>query len=108
MQLVAQSTTLTPRLLGIVVAAISSGAGELSFLQLSHWHDHWAIPGFAMGTGMAGLAGAYLYLAMTTWIGLSVHASLNVSSVIALTLLIDCSFFLIYLRLGILLCCRQS
>jgi len=81
MQLVAQSNSLTPRLLGIVVAAISSGAGELSFLQLSHWHDHWAIPGFAMGTGMAGLAGAYLYLAMTTWIGLSVHASLNVSSV---------------------------
>ena len=108
MQLVAQSSTLTPRLLGIVVAAISSGAGELSFLQLSHWHDHWAIPGFAMGTGMAGLAGAYLYLAMTTWIGLSVHASLNISSVTALTLLIDCSFFLIYLRLDILLCYRQS
>jgi len=81
MQLVAQSNSLTPRLLGIIVASISSGAGELSFLQLSHWHDHWAIPGFAMGTGTAGLAGAYLYLALTTWIGLSVHASLNISSV---------------------------
>ena len=82
MQLVAQSDGLTLRLLGIVIASISSGAGELSFLQLTHWHDQWALPGFAVGTGMAGLAGAYLYLSLTTWIGLSVHASLNVSSVI--------------------------
>ena len=83
MQLVAQSSGLTPRLFGIVVASISSGAGELSFLQLTHWHNQWALPGFAVGTGMAGLEGAYLYLALTTWIGLSVHASLNVSSVLA-------------------------
>ena len=81
MQLVAHSTKLTPRLLGIVLASISSGAGELSFLQLTHWHDRLALPGFAVGTGMAGLAGAYLYLALTTSIGLSVHASLNVFSV---------------------------
>ena len=81
MQLVARSNTLTPQLLGIMAASISSGAGELSFLQLTHWHDSLALPGFAVGTGMAGLAGAYLYLSLTTWIGLSVHASLNVSSV---------------------------
>jgi battenin len=81
MQLVAQTTGLIPRLLGIVVASISSGAGELSFLQLTHWQDQWALPGFAVGTGMAGLAGAYFYLALTTWIGLSVRTSLNVSSV---------------------------
>ena len=81
MQLVAQSTTITPRLFGIVAASISSGAGELSFLQLTHWHDKLALPGFAVGTGMAGLAGAYFYLALTTWIGFSVHASLNISSV---------------------------
>lgn len=85
MQLVAQSTGLTPRLLGIIVASISSGAGELSFLQLTHWHDQWALPGFAVGTGMAGLAGAYLYLTLTTWIGLTVHTSLNVSSVLSLS-----------------------
>jgi len=81
MQLVARSTGLAPRLLGIVVASISSGAGELSFLQLTHWHDRSALPGFAVGTGVAGLAGAYLYLALTTWIGMSVHSSLNMSSV---------------------------
>ena len=81
MQLVAQTSSITPRLLGVVVASISSGGGELSFLQLTHWHDRWALPGFAVGTGMAGLAGAYLYLAFTTWIGLSVHSSLNISSV---------------------------
>jgi battenin len=82
MQLVAQTTELSFRLLGIIVASISSGAGELSFLQLTHWHEQTALPGFAVGTGMAGLAGASLYLALTTWIGLSVHTSLNVSSVI--------------------------
>lgn len=81
MQVVAHSTSLTPRLLGIMTASISAGAGELSFLQLTHWHDRSALPGFAVGTGMAGLVGAYLYLALTTWMGLSVHASLNVSSV---------------------------
>jgi battenin len=81
MQLVAQSSGLTARLLGIVLASISSGAGELSFLQLTHWHDELALPGFAVGTGMAGLAGAYFYLAMTTWIGLTPHTSLNISSV---------------------------
>ena len=83
MQLVAHSTGLTNRLLGIVLASISSGAGELSFLQLTHWHETTALPGFAVGTGMAGLAGAYLYLALTTSIGLSVRDSLNVSSVSA-------------------------
>jgi battenin len=81
MQLVARSSGLTPRLLGIAVASISSGAGELSFLQLTHWHGQLALPGWAVGTGVAGLAGAYLYLALTTWIGLSVRASLNLSSV---------------------------
>jgi battenin len=81
MQLVAQTTGITPRLLGIVLAAISSGAGELSFLQLTHWHDAAGLHGFAVGTGAAGLAGAYLYLLLTTWIGLSVKTALNVSSV---------------------------
>lgn len=86
MQLVAYSNRLTPRLLGIVLASISCGAGELSFLQLTHWHDRFSLPAFAMGIGMAGLVGAYLYLAMTTWMGLSVHASLNVSSVSILSM----------------------
>jgi battenin len=72
MQLVAQSSGLTPRLLGIIAASLSLGGGELSFLQLTHWHDQWALPGYGAGTGMAGLVGAYLYLALTTWIGLSV------------------------------------
>ena len=81
MQLVAQSDSLAPRILGISLASISSGAGELSFLQLMHWQDDWALPGFAIGTGMAGLAGAYYYLVLTTWVGLTVRTSLNVSSV---------------------------
>jgi battenin len=94
MQLVAQTTGLTPRLIGIVVASISSGAGELSFLQLTHWHENTALPGFAVGTGMAGLAGAYLYLALTTWIGLSVRTSLNVSSVhLVIRLIVVSSIF---------------
>ena len=101
MQLVAQSNGITPRLLGIVVAAISSGAGELSFLQLTHWHDRLALPGFAVGTGMAGLAGAYLYLAMTTWIGLSVKASLNISSVCCLVF----SISLTYVVSALFACC---
>jgi battenin len=109
MQLVAQASNLVPRLLGIVAASISSGAGELSFLQLTHWHDKLALPGFAVGTGMAGLAGAYFYLALTTWIGLSVHASLNVSSVyLAHLATIDNSFFRTCLQSDILLFCHPD
>lgn len=81
MQLVAQSSGLTSRLLGIVAMSVSSGGGELSFLQLTHWHDEWALPGFGVGTGIAGIAGAYYYLYLTTWIGLSVRTCLNISSV---------------------------
>lgn len=109
MQLVAQASNLVPRLLGIVAASISSGAGELSFLQLTHWHDKLALPGFAVGTGMAGLAGAYFYLVLTTWIGLSVHASLNVSSVCPTRrATIDSSFFRTCSRSDILLFCRPD
>ena len=93
MQLVAHSSGLNPRLFGVVVSSISSGAGELSFLQLTHWHDNLALPGFAVGTGMAGLAGAYLYLGLTTSLGLSVHESLKISSVSGPVFLNNGSFF---------------
>jgi battenin len=87
---------LTSRLLGIVATSVSSGGGELSFLQLTHWHNQWALPGFGVGTGMAGLSGAYLYLALTTWIGLSVRSSLNIASVRPAFSRNNSSFFLFY------------
>jgi battenin len=92
MQLVAQSSGLAPRLLGIAAASVSSGAGELSFLQLTHWHDRWALRGFAVGTGMAGLVGAYLYLSLTTWVGFSVKACLIIASVRSLLFGVNYSF----------------
>jgi battenin len=96
MQLVAQLSGLAPHLLGIVAASVSSGAGEFSFLQLTHWHDRWALHGFAVGTGVAGLIGAYLYLALTTWVGLSAQACLNIVSVRPLLFGNNCSLFHAY------------
>ena len=50
---------------GVVLASFSSGLGEASFLALSSQYPK-AITGWFSGTGMAGLAGSFLYFFFTT------------------------------------------
>ncbi|KAI5800131.1 batten's disease protein Cln3 [Geopyxis carbonaria] len=76
MQMVAWAGTLPTRLLGVVMASISSGLGELSFLGMSHHYGQYAIPFWSSGTGAAGLIGAALYVCATSWIEWSVRSSL--------------------------------
>ena len=52
-------------LTGVVLASFGSGLGEASFLSLSSQFPE-AITGWFAGTGMAGLAGSFLYFFLTT------------------------------------------
>jgi battenin len=68
--------TITVKLCGAVLASISSGLGELSFLGLTHFYGHFSLAAWGSGTGGAGLVGAGAYVLATTTIGLSVRTSL--------------------------------
>ncbi|KAL8697790.1 MAG: hypothetical protein Q9224_002144 [Gallowayella concinna] len=81
---------------GIVLASLSSGAGELSFLGLTHYYGPFSQAAWGSGTGAAGLIGAGAYAIATTSIGLSVQASLLASSFLPFIMLL--SFFFVLPR----------
>ncbi|KAI1397301.1 Batten's disease protein Cln3 [Hypoxylon fuscum] len=81
------------KMAGVVLASLSSGAGELSFLGLTHYYGHMSLAAWGSGTGAAGLVGAGLYVMFTDWIGFSVRNSLLASAFLPGIMLI--SFFLI-------------
>lgn len=80
MLIIASFDSIALRLFGIVLASLSSGAGEISFLALTHYYDEWALTGFSSGTGAAGLVGSFVFMVMTTWMRLSVTTSLVIFS----------------------------
>jgi len=85
--------SVSVKLCGVVLASLSSGGGELSFLGLTHYYGHFSLAAWGSGTGGAGLVGAGLYVMLTTWIGFSVTNSLLASAFLPAIMLI--SFFLI-------------
>lgn len=85
MVLVALSGGIPMKLVGIIIASLSSGLGELSFLQMTHFYGELSISAFSSGTGGAGLVGSFLYLMLTTWFKLSVTATLLFFSVVPVT-----------------------
>jgi battenin len=68
------------KLAGVVLASLSSGGGELSFLGLTHYYGQASLAAWGSGTGGAGLVGAGLYVLLTDWIGFSVKSSLLASA----------------------------
>ncbi|KAK9377834.1 batten's disease protein Cln3, partial [Lipomyces chichibuensis] len=84
MQCVALTTSISARLFGVVLASSSSGLGELTFLQLTHFYSPLSMAAFSSGTGGAGLAGSFLYLVATTWLRLSVRGTIFASSLLPL------------------------
>ncbi len=80
MQSIALSSGLYPKLLGIILASASSGAGEITFLQLTHYYPSISVASWASGTGAAGLVGGLLYVASTTWFRISVTTTLLATS----------------------------
>jgi battenin len=81
-QVVAAFDLLSMRLLGIALASLSSGLGELTFLQLSTTYPGTgtgeAVGYFASGTGAAGLLGAALWWFLRS---LGVREGVGISSV---------------------------
>lgn len=94
--------TITTKMAGVVLASMSSGAGELSFLGLTHFYGPFSLAAWGSGTGAAGLLGAGAYAIATTAMKMSVKTALLASSCLPVIMLI--SFFVVLPR-GVL---RQS
>ena len=84
---------LLAKMAGIALASTSSGAGELSYLGLTHYYSHLSLGAYASGSGASGLLGSGAYVAATIWFGLSVRSSLLLFSFLPMVTLI--SFFII-------------
>lgn len=82
-----------PKMAGVVLASLSSGGGELSFLGLTHFYGPFSLAAWGSGTGGAGLVGAGAYSLATTTLGLSVPKSLFASSFLPVIMLV--SFFIV-------------
>lgn len=88
--------TIAAKMAGVVLASLSSGAGELSFLGLTHFYGHFSLASWGSGTGGAGLVGAGAYALATTSMGLSSRGTLFASAFLPIIMLI--SFFIILPR----------
>ncbi|MCJ1283469.1 G1/S-specific cyclin cln3 [Xylographa opegraphella] len=82
------SGTAAVKMLGVMLASLSSGAGELSFLGLTHYYGEFSLAAWGSGTGAAGLVGAGAYALATTVLGLGVKATLSASAVLPLGMVI--------------------
>lgn len=82
------------KVLGIAMASLSSGLGEVSFLQLTHYYSEFnSIGGFSMGTGAAGIVGSFVFLLMTSLLRISTRATLTMFAVVPL--LFPVAFYLV-------------
>jgi battenin len=96
---------ITIKMAGIVLASLSSGGGELSFLGLTHYYGSVSLAAWGSGTGGAGLIGAGAYALLTTTFGLSVRGTLLASALLPLIMMF--SFFVV-LPHGPLKAAKQS
>jgi battenin len=85
--------SISTKLVGVIMASLSAGGGELSFLGLTHYYGPFSLAAWGSGTGGAGLIGAGLYVLLTTTIGLSVKTSLLASAFLPAFMLL--AFFVI-------------
>ncbi|KAG5990195.1 battenin CLN3 protein [Claviceps pusilla] len=99
------SKSVAVKMVGVVLASLSSGGGELSFLGLSHYYGHVSLVGWGSGTGAAGLVGAGLYVVLTDWWRFSVRDSLLFSACLPAVMFV--SFFFV-LPLGPLRAARRK
>lgn len=88
--------TIATKMAGVILASLSSGGGELSFLGLTHFYGPFSLAAWGSGTGGAGLVGAGAYSIATTTLGLSVRNSLFASSFLPIIMLLG--FFVVLPR----------
>lgn len=82
LSMVALFDVLWLRMVGIILASAGSGLGETSFLALTTYYHPQVVIAWSSGTGTAGIVGAFYYLAMRTWFGLSLRATLLLACVL--------------------------
>ncbi|KAF2829849.1 batten's disease protein Cln3 [Ophiobolus disseminans] len=87
------SRTITIKMCGVMLASLSSGGGELSFLSLTHYYDRFALAAWGSGTGGAGLIGAGAYAVATNSLHINPRTSLLVFAFLPLIMVF--SFFVI-------------
>lgn len=92
----AHADSISAKVAGIVLANISSGAGEVNFLALTHYYGPFSLAAWGSGTGGAGLIGAGAYALATTTLGFSVRATLLTSALLPMVMLV--SFFILLPR----------
>ncbi|MCJ1432842.1 G1/S-specific cyclin cln3 [Xylographa pallens] len=90
------SGTVAVKMVGVMLASLSSGGGELSFLGLTHYYGEFSLAAWGSGTGAAGLVGAGAYALATTVMGLGVKATLSASAVLPLGMVV--AFFVVLPR----------
>ena len=88
--------TITTKMTGVVLASMSSGGGELSFISLTHFYGPFSLASWGSGTGGAGLIGAGAYALATTTLGLSSRNTIFASAFLPVVMLV--SFFIILPR----------
>jgi battenin len=89
-------STIGTKMLGVILASLSSGGGELSFLGLTHFYGPVSLAAWGSGTGGAGLLGAGVYALATTTLGYSVKSTLLLSAFLPAVMLV--SFFIVLPR----------
>lgn len=85
--------TVSSKVAGIILASFSCGAGELSFVGLTHFFGPFSLAAWGSGTGAAGLIGAGAYALATSALGFSVHVTLLGSACLPAIMVL--SFFVV-------------
>lgn len=88
------SRTIAIKMCGVMLASLSSGGGELSFLGLTHYYGHFALAAWGSGTGGAGLVGAGAYALATNTLHISPRTSLLFFSFLPVIMLASFYFVL--------------
>jgi battenin len=88
--------TISSKLAGIVLASLSAGGGELSFVGLTHFYGPFSLAAWGSGTGAAGLVGAGAYALATSTMNIPVQATLLASAI--LPAIMALSFFVVLPR----------
>lgn len=88
------SSALWMSIMGVVLASISAGLGELSFLALTVYYSRDVVGGWGSGTGGAGVAGALLYSGLTQ-LGLTPRTTLLVMLVVPCAMVLSYFFLLV-------------
>jgi battenin len=85
--------TIATKMAGVILASLSSGGGELSFLGLTHFYGPTSLAAWGSGTGAAGLVGAGAYALATTALGMPVPTALLASSFLPIIMIL--AFFVV-------------